>query len=288
MFDFRYHIVSLVAVFLALGIGVVMGSMSAERGVVSEQERALIATMEKDFERLRSTNTDLNAQLATAAKFQEGAMALLTDGKLAQKSVAVVVTGDVDAATLKNLQTSLELAGAKQQSLTTFSGKLGLDDKTTVDKVAAIVGGNPPGQAATRDKAVEETARWIAGGLNPKGINDLAGAGFIGTSGRYDTFVQAVIIVGGLQNSKNLPPEQVDDTLIKTFKLLPITIAGVEQTKVKTSYMKVYQAQNISTVDDIDKASGLLSTIYILAGQSGDFGEKPTADVLMPEPPKSQ
>lgn len=287
MFDFKYHIVSLVAVFLALGVGVVMGSMGAERGVVTEQERALITTMEKDFENLRATNADLNGQMAVAAKFQNGATGLLNEGKLAQKSVAVIITGDVEGQTLKTLKIALEQAGATQQSVTTFSGKLGLDDKNSADKTAAIVGGNAQGQAALRDKALEETARWIAGGLNPKGINDLAAAGFIKTSGTYDTAVQAVIIIGGSENGKNLPPEQLDAQLIKTFKQLPITLAGVESLTVKNSYMKTYQGLSISTVDDIDKAPGQVSVVYILAGQAGDFGEKATADALMPEPPKS-
>ncbi len=288
MFDFKYHIVSLVAVFLALGIGVVMGSMSAERGVVSEQERALIATMEKDFEKLRSTNAELNSQLSVATKFQEGAIALLTEGKLAQKSVAVIVTGDVNSTTLKDLKASLEQAGATQQSVTTFSGKLGLDNKATVEKVAAIVGGNPQGQAATRDKALEETAYWIAGGLNPKGINDLGDAGFLMASGSYDTAVQAVIIVGGSQNGKNLPPKQLDDQIIKALQQLPVVIAGVESSNVKTSYMTAYQGLNIDTVDNIDKASGQVAVVYILAGQTGNFGEKATADVLMPRPAENQ
>ncbi|MFA5867848.1 MAG: copper transporter [Actinomycetota bacterium] len=289
MFDFKYHIVSLVAVFLALGIGVVMGSMSAERGVVSEQERALIATMEKDFEKLRSSNAELNSQLAVATRFQEGAIALLTEGKLAQQNVAVIVTGDVDATTLKNLKASLEQAGATQQSVTTFSGKLGLDNKNTAEKVAAIVGGNPQGQAATRNKALEETARWIADGLNPKGINDLVDAGFMQTSGTFDKTVQAVIVIGGSQNGgKNLPPEQLDEQIIKTLKQLPVTLAGVETSNVKTSYMKTYQGLNINTVDNIDKASGQIAVVYILAGQAGDFGEKATADTLMPEPTKNQ
>jgi hypothetical protein len=287
MFDFKYHIVSLVAVFLALGIGVVMGSMGAQQGVVTQQERALIVTMEKDFEKLRASNADLNVQLATAARFQNGATSLLTSGKLAQTTVAVIVTGDVEGQTLKNLQAALEQAGASQQSVTVFSGKLGLDNKATSEKIAAIVGGNPQGQTAIKDKALEETARWIAGGLNPKGISDLAAAGFFKTNGVYDSAVQSVIIIGGSENGKNLPPEQLDAQLIKTLKTLPVALAGTESLTVKNSYMKIYQGLGLSTVDDIDKAPGQISVVYILAGQAGDYGEKSTADSLMPEPPKN-
>lgn len=287
MFDFKYHIVSLVAVFLALGIGVVMGSMTAEQGVVTEQERALITTMEKDFENLRADNADLKSQVAVDAKFQEAATALLVDTKLAGMNVALVVTGNVESTTLKNLQATLQLAGAQQQSVTTFSGKLGLDNKNSLDKVAAIVGGSPQGEAATRDKALEAAAHWIANGLNSKGIADLAAAGFLKSTGTYDAPVQAVIIVGGSENGKNLPPDKLDEPMIKILKQHPVILIGAESATVKNSYMKNYQSLGINTIDDIDKAPGRISAVYIMAGQTGDFGEKSTADSLMPEPPKS-
>lgn len=288
MFDFKYHIVSLVAVFLALGIGVVMGSMSAERGVITEQERALIATMEKDFDRLRASNDDLNKQLSVAAKFEAGATAMLNSGKLVDKNVAVIITGDIGADTLKTLKGTLEQAGAIQLSVTTFSGKLGLDDKTAMAKVASVVGDNPEGQTEIRERALEETARWITGGINPQGISALAEAGFLKMSGDYDKPVQAVIIIGGLVNGKNLPPDQVDAHIIKTLQLLPVTIAGVESTSVKKSYMNAYQDMGISTVDDIDSPPGQISVVYVLAGLSGDYGEKATANAPMPEPSKSR
>ena len=37
MVDMRYHVFSLVAVFLALGIGMLLGTTLIERGLVAEQ-----------------------------------------------------------------------------------------------------------------------------------------------------------------------------------------------------------------------------------------------------------
>lgn len=288
MFDFKYHIVSLVAVFLALGIGVVMGSMSAERGVVTDQEKALITTMEKDFEKLRADNTELNSIVAADAAFQAGATALLTNGMLTGKNVAVVVTGNAEAEALKNLKSELEQAGGKEQSVTTFSGNLGLDDKAILEKVTAIVNGQGTGQAAVRAKALDETARAIGSGINAKAISDLAAAGFMKTEGSYDIPIQCVVIVGGTANGNNLKPADLDTVLIKSLLTLPLTMVGTESSTVKNSYMKTYEDLGISTVDNVDTAAGRVSTVFVLSGQAGNFGTRSTAGKLMPEPPKSQ
>ena len=55
--DFKYHIASLVAVFMALGIGVIIGSSvlgeSIVRNIVAEQE-LLITRLEEDYDGLKS------------------------------------------------------------------------------------------------------------------------------------------------------------------------------------------------------------------------------------------
>lgn len=50
MIDFRYHLVSIVAVFLALGIGVLMGS-----AVLGEN---IVANLESQLKTIRATNED--------------------------------------------------------------------------------------------------------------------------------------------------------------------------------------------------------------------------------------
>lgn len=268
MFDFKYHIVSLVAVFLALGIGVVMGSMTAERGVVSDQEKALITTMEKDFENLRTENADLSAQISADALFAESALPMLVTDKLKGKNIAIVVTGGIGSPDLKKLKAALETAGAVQSSVTTFTDGTGLDAKDA-------------------PKQLDEAARWIANGVNPKGINDLAAAGFMKVSGAYDAPVQGVVVIGGTENDKGPEFDALDGVLIKTFQTLNLAVVGTESATVKNSAIRDFQRLGISTVDNIDVTPGLISLIYVLNGQAGDFGEKDTADSLMPLPAKS-
>lgn len=286
MFDFRYHIVSLVAVFLALGIGVVLGSMSAERGVVTEQERALIATMEKDFDNLRAENKQLNTIISADEAFRAGVVPLVVDGQLAGKNVAVMVTGAVNSTTLKTLKTVIEQAGGVETSVTTFGGDLGLGEKAVKEKVASIVGASAGNTATLRGKALDASAGWIASGLNAKNIIELDNAGFLKSEGVYDVPVQAVLIIGGKVNGKDLNAENLDTPLIESLKTQNIVIAGAEGSDVKTSYIKTYKNLGLNTVDNLDMPAGLVSVVYVLNGQTGNYGTKSTADRLMPEPLK--
>lgn len=287
MFDFKYHIISLVAVFLALGIGAVMGSMTAERGVVTTQEKSLIATMEKDFENLRTTNREQQATITADQVYANASMPLLVSGQLTGKSIAVVVTGDVEAPTLKGLKTTLEKAGATQASVTYLTAPLGLDDKNTLAKVADLVGATGQSQSVVNGKVLAVTARAIVTGSDMAILGGLAEAGAIKISGVYTSPANGIIIIGGSENRKNLKFGELDAPLIKAFQATGLAPVGTESATVKNSYIKDFQDLNLSTVDNINEAAGQVSVVYVLAGQAGKYGVKSTADSFMPLP-KSQ
>ncbi len=284
MFDFKYHIVSLVAVFLALGIGVVMGSMTAERGVVTTQEKSLIATMEKDFENLRATNKEQAATIAAELAYTDASLPLLIKGKLAGKSIAIVVTGDVEAPTLKGLKAALEQAGATQASVTYLAAPLGLDNKDVLVKAATLL--DVPGQSQTvvSGKALAVTARAIVTGSDGTTLAALADAGVIKISGIYASPANGVIVIGGAENGKHLKFAELDAPLVKAFQATGLSPVGTESATVKNSYMKDYQTLNLSTVDNLDTAAGQVSVIFVLAGGPGHYGAKATADTIMPTP----
>ena len=64
MFTPRYHAISLVAVFLALGIGVLLGVAIGEEGIVSGASRDLEKSLRGDLDQARSRNTELRRELA--------------------------------------------------------------------------------------------------------------------------------------------------------------------------------------------------------------------------------
>lgn len=96
MFDFRYHVASLAAVFLALMVGIVIGVGISGQGILEEGERRVLndelARLNADLE---SAQTRLQEQRA-AEQFVEAAYDAVMENRLADKSIVVVFLGEAD------------------------------------------------------------------------------------------------------------------------------------------------------------------------------------------------
>jgi hypothetical protein len=96
MFDFRYHVASLVAVFLALVVGIVIGVGLSGQGVVQEIEREelnnRIASLRADLERAQTRGEQERA----AVQFVDAAYDVVMENRLASKRIAVVFVGQAN------------------------------------------------------------------------------------------------------------------------------------------------------------------------------------------------
>src|SRR3990172_7095680 len=92
--DFRYHAVSLIAVFLALVLGILMG-FALMNPVETKQ---FVEAVKKDNERTRLENKeeleDLRQQYAASQTFEKMLLPLAIKGRLADKRVAIVLDHD--------------------------------------------------------------------------------------------------------------------------------------------------------------------------------------------------
>ncbi|TET54678.1 MAG: copper transporter, partial [Actinobacteria bacterium] len=88
MFDIRYHIVSLVAVFLALALGILLGFSLEKQGLLKKQQERLVESIQKDIDSVRSKNSNLQKQLASQKKFETNILPFLTEDKLKDHVVA--------------------------------------------------------------------------------------------------------------------------------------------------------------------------------------------------------
>jgi len=110
--DFRYHLVSIVAVFLALAIGIVIGASALKPDVVkffdnaSTREQRTISTQQANIRNLEN-------QLASNQAFAQAAAPRLLSGLLAGQQVALVTAPGADATTVNGVTAALKLAGAE-------------------------------------------------------------------------------------------------------------------------------------------------------------------------------
>src|SRR4029077_16780957 len=100
MFDLRYHVASLAAVFLALIIGIVVGVGISGKGFVQNSERRLlneqIADLKNRLDSATKRSADLTRSQRAAQAFVEDAYPTLMRGRLSETSVGLVLPGPVD------------------------------------------------------------------------------------------------------------------------------------------------------------------------------------------------
>jgi hypothetical protein len=120
MINFRYHLLSLVAVFLALAIGIVMGSTVIDRAIV-DGLRNRIDTAEKNSVQRKSENDRLKTAMDKLDDQDSVLAGHAVKGSLANQTVYVVTIGDVDNDVRVETQELLAVSGARLASVIRFS-----------------------------------------------------------------------------------------------------------------------------------------------------------------------
>jgi len=111
LIDFRYHLVSIVAVFLALAIGLVIGSTALRGAVLTTLNRA--SAHEKAVNSaLYAHNTQLKRQISADDAFARAAETRLLDGLLDGEHVVLVLAPGTDSGTVNGIAAALSQAGA--------------------------------------------------------------------------------------------------------------------------------------------------------------------------------
>jgi hypothetical protein len=119
--NFRYHVVSLTAVFLALAIGLVVGT-AALNGPVSENLRNNLEALNKDNNVRREQVNQLNESVNRSQEFASQIAPGLLGGKLAGRKIAVVALPGTEDHT-EGVVKMLTVAGA------TITARVRMEDK---------------------------------------------------------------------------------------------------------------------------------------------------------------
>lgn len=112
MITFRYHIVSLVAVFLALALGIVVGT-TALNGPVTSDLRHQVDDLKKNRAQLADQVKSLEAQVDTAGQFATTFGAQLVAGILKDAPVLIVALPGASTGMQDGIANELTAAGAK-------------------------------------------------------------------------------------------------------------------------------------------------------------------------------
>lgn len=298
MFDFRYHVASLAAVFLALVIGILVGVGVSGRGLVDKADRQFyqrqITQLQENLQAANARAGVLQQQQQATKTFVENAYKPLMYQRLAGKAIALVVVGGDDGKTGAAVEQALQDAGAgdaiRYRAIsvpvdpTALAGPL-LGHK----QLAAYAGADRLGSLG------KELAReLVAGGKAPL-WEALSGQLIDERRGTSTAPADGVVVV------RTAPPQGGPTAVFLTglydgLAAAGVPAVGVEREGAEPTAIPAFTRANLSTVDDVDTQLGQLALALLLEGtgttghygigaQNAKDGLLPPITPLQPAPP---
>jgi len=286
VFDLRYHVASLTAVFLALVIGILVGVGISGRGFVDDTERrrlqGQISELEASLAAARDQGQDLERRQTAAEEFVAGAYPVLVNDRLAGAGAVVLVVGSPDT-TIDWVDRALDEADARLLRMRALRVPLRMDDiQSTLSSRGAL--GGYVGDEYVEDLGRDLGRELVAGGSTPL-WDVLERQLVLERSGDSTLAADAVVVV------RSAAPQQGDTArfLAGLYSGLasagePVVGAEVSRVEEEESALPVFQRHRISTVDGVDTPVGRLALVLLLAGADpGDYGIRETAgDGILP------
>lgn len=165
MIDFRYHVVSIVAVFLALTVGLVLGA-SFLKGAAVQNLKDSITSLTTQRNNLQQANRTQGNQIDDLNTYISATAPIAVQNYLDGYDVAVVQINGSDPALTSATLTYLADAGAKVTSDYTINPSFTATDAATETKLSDAVSSSlPSGQAPGTGTAAVQAADLLAEAL---------------------------------------------------------------------------------------------------------------------------
>jgi hypothetical protein len=289
MFDLRYHVASLAAVFLALIIGILVGVGISDRGLVDKANTRLleqrVANLESRLSKASQQSSELAREQAAAQSFIKESYPVLARNRLHGKRIAVVFIGSVDDDIRSAIDQALTEAGAQQLRLRAL--KVPIDPR----QLDATLASNPENRAYVGNARLEALGNALGqelmlGGDTPL-WNALTDALVEERAGGNKQPADGVIVV------RTVAPQRAGTShfllgLYQGLSAAGSPAVGVEMTDTAPSAVGIYRRAGLSTVDDVDRPAGQLAVLLLLQGAPpGHYGLKQSAkNGFLPAIPK--
>jgi hypothetical protein len=306
MINFRFHVVSLIAIFLALALGVVIGAGVIDRGVVDTLNNRL-DNVEAKSDRIKSQNDVLNDRNQQLSNVVGDLQPFAVGSRLVGDEVGIVAVRGVDGDRVSAVVTAAQQADATVTGTLWLESKWALSNDDDVEALQNALGSTTKNKNALRDEGYQQLARRLGA---PESVGDqdllevLQKAGFLG----FDSVGQSTVtsfpgrdggVVLAVGNKGSVAPNLVAAPLASALHAseVPVVVAGdwVEVTDGPARNDAVQPirdgalARTVSTVDDLDLVEGpattvlALSDLFLTSPVVGHYGYGPNTQPL-PDP----
>jgi Copper transport outer membrane protein, MctB len=287
VFDFRYHVASLAAVFVALIIGILVGVGLSGQGFVTDSERDKlegdIAQLEGELEAERNRADALERGQQAGADFADDAYPVLAAHRLVGKRISLVVVGSLgDADAVGEVRDAIRDAGGR--IVRTYALRVPLEPAAVQD---TLRGRSELGGYVGRDH-LDDLGRDIGRELVEQGptplLDVLADELVEERAGPADVGADGVVVVRAAPPQMG-PTADFVNGLYGGVASAGVPAVGAETRDAFPSAVPAFTRGHLSTVDDVDTPSGRLALVLLLAGaEPGHYGrhEDTAGDGLLP------
>lgn len=277
----RYHAASLIAIFLALAIGILIG---AEFGgdALTNTRRDLEHSLVGNLQDARSRADELSAELNRSDEFGERVYPVLTRNRLAGRRLAIIALGGLPSDITADVEDALGPTGAK------LVGVGVVREPVDLNGLASDLSKTRFADLRTNPDALTELGtglgrQLVLGGTLPEVVR---GHLFSRASGDFGGLDGVIVVrdqpedMGPVQRSR---ANQLESALTSGMTATRIPAVGIEATTTEPSSVSFFQASDLSSVDNVDLTAGQLAFVFAMLGAEGSFGVKGTADRLLPD-----
>ena len=260
--DLRYHLISLISVFLALAIGILLGVAMADRGVVSDRMQAEITSIQQQLDQQQREIDKQDEQIAQQELLLERMSQAMIVDRLQGENVALVAGPYADP----------DVSGAVQGDLSEAGANI-----TTVETLEAP----DPSELTTQEATTQLESGYAA-----------LAREVLGLTGEDQDFPGIVVFVGGGEIPADAPPgtpgalKAVQRRIFEVWLDAGIRVIGAEASDAKPSEVPLFQNVGIPSVDYADQPAGRAAIIECAAIEDceGAYGLKETASEPFPFP----
>jgi hypothetical protein len=283
----KYYIVTIGAIFIALGIGILVGFNLNYDQELSKQQANVISDLDSKFEDLKNTNDNLEESLANLSSdydqsiefINKNSDKIIVDGLL-EKNIGIISTNESNDYT-KEIEEIITKANGvlsfniiltdsieNKEKLKEASNNLNIEIKSTQDLINYIT----------------ECLKDVNGVTKLQNLQNLELIKLNHISADYLNYESVVLIGGNESKNGNDKFKKIDEVLITKLKEQNKNIVGVQKSNTKFSYTGLYSKNKVTTIDNIDEGIGQVSLVILLSekGITGNFGRLESADKLLP------
>lgn len=285
--NMKYYIVTIGSIFLALGIGIIVGFNLNYDQELSKQQSEVLIEFEERFDSLNEEKSDLNKQIEglnekynKLKSYVSQNYNLLVVNELSNKNTGIILTNDKNDYSEELENTIKEANGNLAFNIVI---KDTVDDETKLKEVSDVIGKDI--------KSSQDCINYIVDSLSGENakseLTKLEELDLITIKSLNENYISydSVVLVG----------ENEDETMKKSFEIKENNIisklksekkylVAVQREESSSEFIKLCSDLKISTINNIDSEIGKLSLTMLIKDESkvGNYGVGDNATDLIP------